>query len=122
MSYNKSMFYCRLEILIDKFNRHIPAQLTSWQRLVVNLAPQKISEMILLNIADKDVAQYKQETEIPKTYTGKKVNQLLDVQFESKSVMEIIEDEIMSEGDSENENDWVEDEELSDNEDVVDVQ
>ena len=88
----------------------------------MNLAPQKISEMILLNIADKDVAQYKQETEIPITYTGKKVNQLLDVQFESKSVMEIIEDEIMSEGDSENENDWVEDEELSDNEDVVDVQ
>ena len=88
----------------------------------MNLAPQKISEMILLNIADKDVAQYKQETEIPITYTGKKVNQLLDVQFESKSVMEIIEDEIMSEGDSVYENDWVEDEELSDNEDVVDVQ
>ena len=89
----------------------------------MNLAPQKISEMILLNIADKDVAQYKQEAEIPKTYTGKKVNQLLDVQFESKSVMEIIEDEIMSEGEeSEYENDWVEDEELSDNEDVVDVQ
>ena len=57
------MFYCRLEILLDKFNQHIPAQLTSWQRLVVNLAPQKISEMILLNIADKDVAQYKQESE-----------------------------------------------------------
>ena len=88
----------------------------------MNLAPQKISEMILLNIADKDVAQYKQETEIPITYTGKKVNQLLDVQFESKSVMEIIEDEIMSEGDSVYENDWVEDEELSDNEDVVYVQ
>ena len=32
---NKSKFSFRLKILICKFNRHIPALLSSWQRLVV---------------------------------------------------------------------------------------
>ena len=62
-----------------------------------SLSPNKISELMLLNIAMKDVERYKAEHTIPKAYSGKKVNNLVQVKYVDKSMEEVVRDEFMEE-------------------------
>ena len=60
-----------------------------------SLSPNKISELMLLNIAMKDVERYEADYPIPKSYSGKKVNNLVQVKYIDKSMDEVVRDEFM---------------------------
>jgi len=49
-----------------------------------SLAPVKISELMLINIGEKDVDHYKAEYTIPKRYVGRKVTQLVEQEMEPR--------------------------------------
>ena len=59
------------------------------------MSPNKISELMLLNIAMKDVERYEADYPIPKSYSGKKVNNLVQVKYIDKSMDEVVRDEFM---------------------------
>ena len=44
----------------------------------------KISELMLINIGEKDVDHYKAEHTIPKRYVGRKVTQLVEQEMEPR--------------------------------------
>ena len=50
---------------------------------------------MLLNIAMKDVERYEADYPIPKSYSGKKVNNLVQVKYIDKSMDEVVRDEFM---------------------------
>ena len=72
---------------------------------------------MIINLADKDVTEYKKECSIPKAYAGKKVNEIVQLQFLSRGLADLLQDELLS---SEDEDDAEELEEVEEEEEEAD--
>ena len=60
-----------------------------------NLGPDKIAQMMLINTGENDLKKYKEKYGIPASYKGKKVGQVISMDFEEKSLRDKLQDEFL---------------------------